>query len=251
MAPPPRSRRRCLSRSVRSYPPRRPGIHGPPGDCCRLWARSCAAIRSYNARRLSRACRLPASAHSGPPRPAARRPSVWLGALLRRTVRRPGTGGGVRGTAGRNPVRSAWAGWRDAGGDCRRGDGLPADGLCARTCRSRVWCHGVGCGAATRRDLSAVNHLRANDAVRARVNTICVAALFAGGTVGSLAGSVAWNSFGWWGDMRPWQRARTFRAGRAPLDIPTSDYRSEQWSCPCVARRRRMHMNGGSIDDTL
>ena len=35
--------------------------------------------------------------------------------------------------------------------------------------------------------------------LQARVNTIYVAALFAGGTVGSLAGSIAWNGYGWWG----------------------------------------------------
>ena len=38
-----------------------------------------------------------------------------------------------------------------------------------------------------------------DEALRARVNTIYVATLFAGGTVGSLAGSIAWNSFGWKG----------------------------------------------------
>lgn len=34
---------------------------------------------------------------------------------------------------------------------------------------------------------------------RGRINTVYVAALFAGGTVGSLGGSVAWSAFGWWG----------------------------------------------------
>lgn len=38
-----------------------------------------------------------------------------------------------------------------------------------------------------------------DDTSRGRVNTIYVSALFAGGTLGSLVGSIAWNDFGWWG----------------------------------------------------
>lgn len=38
-----------------------------------------------------------------------------------------------------------------------------------------------------------------DDMLRARVNTIYVAALFAGGTLGSLMGGIVWSGFGWWG----------------------------------------------------
>ena len=90
-----------------------------------------------------------------------------------------------------------------------------------------------------------------DDTLRARVNTIYVAALFAGGTVGSLAGSIAWNSFGWWGicvlgtvlalsalAVHRW----TFRL---PITVVNNDL------VPASHAEDAMHMNGGLIDDTL
>ncbi len=90
-----------------------------------------------------------------------------------------------------------------------------------------------------------------DDTLRARVNTIYVAALFAGGTVGSLAGSIAWNSFGWWGicvlgtvlalsalAMHRW----TFRL---PITVVDNDL------VPASHAEDAMHMNGGPLNDTL
>jgi len=90
-----------------------------------------------------------------------------------------------------------------------------------------------------------------DDTLRARVNTIYVAALFAGGTVGSLAGSIAWNSFGWWGicvlgtvlalsalAVHRW----TFRL---PITVVDNDL------VPASHAEDAMHMNGGPLNDTL
>ena len=90
-----------------------------------------------------------------------------------------------------------------------------------------------------------------DDTLRARVNTIYVAALFAGGTAGSLAGSIAWNNFGWWGicvlgtalalsalAVHRW----TFRL---PITVAGNNL------VPASHAEGALPMIGGKIDDTL